>query len=366
MGLKQQEIINVGLVGYGYWGPNLLRNLMIIPGCRVVACCDKHADRLDMVGERYPGVKLISDYREMLAMPELDAVIVATPVNTHYQLAAEALTHGKHVFVEKPMATTSVDARDLVDKAKARGLVLMVGHTFLYSPPVIKIKELIDSGALGEIYYISSSRVNLGIHQPDVSVIWDLAPHDFSIIFYWLSEEPTFVSASGRDFIQRGLHDVAFIDLDFPSGAVAHVQDSWLSPAKRRQMTIVGSEKMVVYDDTNLEEQVRIFDKSVCYVDDPDTFGKHQLTYRTGDITTPRLEALEPLATELSHYIDCIVSGMSSRTDGLHGLAIVKALEAADRSINNGGGKQPVGSVDFDSLELVAEKMELHRGVTRV
>ena len=366
MARNHQETINVGLVGYGYWGPNLLRNLMIIPGCRVVACCDKYADRLEKVSERYPSVKLISDYQELLATEEVDAVVIATPVNTHYRMAAEALTHGKHVFVEKPMATTSIDARDLVDKAEDRGLVLMVGHTFLYSPPVNKIKELIDSGALGDIYYISSSRVNLGIHQPDVSVIWDLAPHDFSIIFYWLSEEPTFVSASGRDFIQRGLHDVAFIDLEFPSGAVAHVQDSWLSPAKRRQMTIVGSEKMVIYDDTNFEEQVRVFDKGVSLVDDPDTFGKHQLTYRTGDITTPRLEALEPLAIELSHFIDCIVGGMRSRTDGLHGLAIVKALEAADRSINNGGGKQAPGSVDLDSLGLDAEQMELPRDVTHV
>lgn len=344
------RMINVGLVGYGYWGPNLLRNLIASPGCNVTAVCDSSRERLALAKERFPTLSTFTEYDELLALDSLDAVVIATPIFTHYSLAKKALAAGKHTFVEKPIATSGREALDLLDSAERQRLTLMVGHTFLYSPPVNKVKELIDSGELGEICYVASSRVNLGIHQPDVSVIWDLAPHDFSIIFFWLGEEPSKVSASGRAFVQKGLHDVAFIDLDFPSGVVAHVQDSWLSPSKRRQMTVVGSRKMVIYDDTNLEEQVRIFDKGVAYIDDPDCFGKHQLTYRTGDITTPRLEPLEPLAVELGHFVDCVRTGARPKTDGFHGLGVVRALEAAQQSISNGGGKKVVQPLGLDNV----------------
>ena len=349
--------MNIGLIGYGYWGPNLLRNLCVNPKCCVVGACELSAERRSLISARHPDIPVFADQDEFFATPGLEAVVIATPVFSHYPLARAALERGLHVFVEKPMATSTADALDLVETAETKGVTLMVGHTFLYSPPVNKIKSLIDGGDLGEIYFISASRVNLGIHQPDVSVIWDLAPHDFSIIYYWLGESATHVSATGRDFIQKGLHDIAFIDLEFPSGTVAHVQDSWLSPSKRRHMTIVGSEKMVYYDDTNLEEQVRIFDKSVQRVDVPNTFGAHQLTYRTGDITTPRLDAVEPLAAEMDHFIESVMTGRPPRTDGWHGLSIVKALEAADRSINADGAVQAVTPLSSETFDLEIKNM---------
>ena len=262
-------------------------------------------------------------------------MIIATPVHTHYTLAAQALDAGKHVFVEKPLAQSSELADDLADLASERDRTLMCGHTFIYSPPVRAVKRLLEAGTLGDIYFISSSRVNLGLHQRDVSVIWDLGPHDFSILLYWLSELPVSVRAVGRDSIVRGIADVAFVTMTFASGIIANVELSWLAPSKLRRTVIVGSEKMVTYDD-GASEPVRVFDSGVVYRD-PETFGEYHLSYRSGDILSPRVESYEPLSLELGEFIDVDPEG---RADGVpHGLAqsVVRIVEAADQSLRDGG-----------------------------
>jgi predicted dehydrogenase len=272
----------------------------------------------------------------LLDSPEVDAVVIATPLTTHFPLARRALEAGKHVFVEKPFAHTSEQAATLIRLAESEGKVVMVGHTFEYSPAVRKIDDVIQGGELGDVYYISSSRVNLGLHQKDVSVVWDLAPHDLSMIFTWLDEYPVQVSAVGRDYVQPGLPDVAFIDIGFDSGVLAHVQVSWLSPSKLRNTTIVGSRKMLVYDDTEHLEKVKIFDKGVHYRD-PETFGEYQLSYRAGDIVSPKLDSYEPLQAEMDEFLTCISESRRPRADGASGLRVVKVLEAAERSLVNGG-----------------------------
>jgi len=331
--------IHAAVVGLGYWGPNLLRNLNENGTCRELTACDLDPGRLERIKQRYPGVRVTTDFERILDDEAIDAVLIATPISTHYPLAKRVLEAGKHCFVEKPMAYNSREALDLVRTAEARSLTLMVGHTFEYSPPVIKIKEIISSGELGELFYISSSRVNLGLHQKDVSVIWDLAPHDFSILFYWLNQEPVRIVALGKDYVQRGIPDVAFITLEFENGTIANVHVSWLAPSKLRRTAIVGSKKMLVYDDTESIEKVKIFDKGVEYKD-PETFGEYQLSYRAGDIVSPKLGNYEPLSAEMAHFMDCIETGAKPKSDGVSGLRVVRALEAAERSMRNGGDKQ--------------------------
>ena len=299
--------LGIGVVGLGYWGPNLVRNLAEAPAFDLAFLCDVRPKPLDALSRRYPGVPCTTDFEEMLADESLDAVAIATPVSTHFSLAMAALNAGKNVFVEKPLAASSEEVEQLTAVAKENGLVLMPGHTFLYSPAVTTIKALIDSGELGEIYFISSSRVNLGLHQPDVSVVWDLGPHDFSILRYWLDALPLEVSAVSRSCLLPDVPDVSFINLRYPSGTVAHVELSWLAPSKLRRTAIVGSEKMVVYDDA-ANEPVRIFD-SGAKIPDPETFGEYQLSYRTGDIVSPRIEATEPLSLELADFGKSILEG---------------------------------------------------------
>lgn len=322
----------IGLIGYGYWGPNLLRNYAEVPGARVKWVCDFDERRQRLAKSRYPSVSVTRDTDDVLSDPEVDAILVATPISTHHSLAMQALRRGKHVFVEKPLAASADQAEELVAAAEDAGVTLMVGHTFEFSPPVIKIKELLDAGELGEIYFIASSRVNLGLHQKDVSVVWDLAPHDLSILFYWLGEEAIDVSAFGRYCISSRQADVAFVNLGFASGAVAELQLAWLSPVKLRRTLIVGSQKMLLYDDTESVEKVKIFDHGVD-LDEPGSFGEFQLSYRTGDILSPRLDAHEPLFEEAKHFIECVQSGARPRTDGQSGLRVVRALERADLSL---------------------------------
>lgn len=329
-------MIDVGVIGCGYWGPNLVRNLVENRHCRSVMACDLDHGRLDYIQKRYPVDAITSDFQDILDNPSIKAVVIATPLSTHYPLAKRALEAGKHVFVEKPFAHTSAQATELMRIAEEKSLVLMVGHTFIYSPAVNKIREILDSGELGDIFYISSSRVNLGLHQKDVSVLWDLAPHDLSMIFYWLDEFPKQVSAVGRDYVQPGLPDVAFMDLSFGSGVLAHVEVSWLSPSKLRNTTIVGSKKMLVYDDTEHLEKVKIFDKGVNYKD-PETFGEYQLSYRAGDIVSPKLDSYEPLQSEMDDYLSAILTGGRPRTHAESGLTVVKVLEEAERSLIDGG-----------------------------
>lgn len=328
-------MLTVGVIGAGYWGPNIIRNVVENRRAKSVMVCDLDRSRLDRVSQRFPLAGMTTDFQDLLDDGSLDAVMIATPLTTHFPLAQRALEAGKHVFVEKPFARTTAQAQTLIDLAAEKNLVVAVGHTFEFSPSVVKIKELIDSGELGEIYYISSSRVNLGIHQKDVSVVWDLAPHDLSMIFSWLGEYPVHVSAMGRDCVQPGIPDVAFIDLMFGSGVVVHVHVSWLAPSKLRNTTIVGSKKMVVYDDTAIEK-VKLFDKGV-HFKDPETFGEYQLSYRSGDIISPTLDSYEPLQAEIDDFLGAIQEKRAPRVDGHSGLRVVRVLEAAQHSMEHRG-----------------------------
>jgi predicted dehydrogenase len=329
--------VRIAVVGLGYWGPNLIRNISELPGAEALIACDLRADLLETIGRRYPSVELTTSYVDVLADPRVDAVVIATPVSRHHPMAKAALLAGKHVFVEKPLAASTAEAEDLIDLAERSGLLLMPGHTFLYSPPVMLIKDLIRSGELGEIYFISTSRVNLGLHQSDVSVAWDLGPHDFSILRYWLDETPDVVSAISRGCVMPDIPDVAFINLEFPCGAVAHVELSWLAPSKLRRTTIVGSRKMVVYDDGS-PEPVRVFD-SGAIPPNPETFGEYKLTYRTGDIVSPHLEAAEPLYRELDDFCSSIASGGTPRSSAELGLEVVRMIEAVDASLESSGAR---------------------------
>ncbi len=332
--------IRFGVVGLGYWGPNLVRNLVELPEADVAYVCDTRLETLERIKLRYPGVLQTTRYEDLLEDPAIDAIAIVTPVSTHFELAHTALMAGKHVFVEKPLAASSAEALELVVLAQANGLVLMPGHTFLYSPPVTMIRDLIASGALGEIYSISTSRVNLGLHQSDASVAWDLGPHDFSILRYWLDETPTHVSALSRGCIIPDTPDVAFINLEFPSQTIAHVELSWLAPSKLRRTTIIGSRKMVVYDDTS-NEPVRVFDSGVM-LRDPKTFGEFTLSYRTGDIVSPSIEAVEPLYVELADFFTAVRSGTTPRSSAELGVEVVRIVEAVDASLARGGGRVEV------------------------
>ncbi len=288
--LGQRDPVGIAVIGLGYWGPNLLRVLADNPDVEVRWICDLDRERLARYRRRYPAARITTRMERLLADPGVEAVVIATPVHTHYPLASKVLEAGKHVFVEKPLAPSSELADDLAALAREQDRTLMCGHTFVYSPPVRAVKRMLDAGTLGDIYFISSSRVNLGLHQRDVSVLWDLGPHDFSILLYWLSELPTSVRAVGRDSIVKGIHDVAFVSMTFDSGIVANVELSWLAPSKLRRTVVVGSERMVIYDD-GASEPVRLFDRGVVYRD-PETFGEYHLSYRSGDILSPTIESL--------------------------------------------------------------------------
>ncbi len=325
----------IAVVGAGYWGPNLIRNFANNPKCDALWVCDRDPARLENIGRRFPAATLSENFGSIIES-DADAVVIATPVGTHYALAKSTLEAGKHVFVEKPLAASTKEAEELVELADKKDLRLMVGHTFEYSPPVRKVSSLIDSGEMGDIFFVSSMRVNLGLFQNDISVIWDLAPHDFSILFSWIKDKPVSVSATGKGFVQAGIPDVAFISTTFESGAVAHIEVSWLAPSKLRRTTVVGSKKMLVYDDTEVVEKVKIYDRGVDFPD-PKTFGEWQLSYRTGDILVPRLDQFEPLALETSEFLDSIEEGRAPLTDGRSGLQVVRALEAAQKSVEAGG-----------------------------
>jgi len=339
------EAVGIAVIGLGYWGPNLLRVLSDNLEAEVRWICDLDPDRLAKYRRRHPGARSTTHFESVLADPGVEAVIIATPVQTHYALAARALAAGKHVFVEKPLASSSELADDLADLAGDAGRILMCGHTFLYSPPVRAVKRMIESGTLGDVYFISSSRVNLGLHQRDVSVIWDLGPHDFSILLYWLSEVPTSVRAIGRDSIVKGIADVAFVTLSFASGVIANVELSWLAPSKLRRTVLVGSERMVIYDD-GAPEPVRLFDRGVVYRD-PETFGEYHLSYRSGDVVSPRIETHEPLGLELGDFISAIRTGAQMKFHTAVARSVVRIVEAADNSLKQGGREIALRSDDI-------------------
>jgi predicted dehydrogenase len=347
------EPVGVAVVGMGYWGPNLLRVLGDNLDASVRWICDLDPERLGKYRRRHPDARVTTRIERVLADPAVDAVIIATPVDTHYNLATRVLEAGKHAFVEKPLAHSSELADELADMAAERERILMCGHTFLYSPPVRAIKRMLSEGKLGDIYFISSSRVNLGLHQRDVSVIWDLGPHDFSILLYWLSEMPVSVRAIGRDSIVKGIPDVAFVTMTFASGIIANIELSWLAPSKLRRTVLVGSERMAIYDDGS-PEPVRLFDQGVVYRD-PETFGEYHLSYRSGDVISPRIESYEPLGLELADFVGAVRSGERMEYQTAIARNVVRLVDATDRSLREGGREIAVKQ-DASENELMAAR----------
>ncbi|NIO21790.1 MAG: Gfo/Idh/MocA family oxidoreductase [Candidatus Aenigmarchaeota archaeon] len=340
-------MITMGIVGCGYWGPNLIRNYYQLPNCNMLICCDLDQKKLDRMKTLYPGILTTDDVRAVMNNREIDAVGIATPVFTHYPLAKQALLHGKHVFVEKPLCDSSDSCLELIRLAEEEGKILMVGHTFEYTAAVNKIKEIVKSGDLGEILYISSVRLNLGLFQPDINVIWDLAPHDISIITYILGEHPISVNGQGKGHYRKDIEDVATITLNFRDGAIAFVHTSWLDPNKVRRTTIVGSKKMLIYNDTEPQEKIKIFDKGVDAPPYYDTFGEFPFSYRYGDIYSPRIDDYEPLRRECAHFLECIEKNQTPRSDGYSGLRVVAVLEAASESLKNDGKAIPIKYAKF-------------------
>lgn len=331
----EQRPFRVAVVGYGYWGPNLVRNVIASPELELHALCERDAARGAAFGRRTPGIPLVDDFDTLLLDPLLDAVLIATPPSTHHALCRRALLAGKHVLVEKPMARTAAHALDLIELADQRGLVIMPGHTFLYSPAVNKVRDLILEDAVGEVYFVTSSRMNLGNYQPD-GVVCDLAPHDLSILLHWLGRPVVQVSASALSTFRPGVAETAFISLTFEGGATANVQVSWLAPRKVRQMLVVGSRRMISYDDALSDEPIRVYDRGMEF-SPPESFGEYQLTYRTGDVVIPRVEAAEPLALELRDFGQAIATGTTPASHARLGLEVVTAMEAIESSILLGG-----------------------------
>jgi len=332
-------MMRVGVIGCGYWGPNLIRNFNGLPDVELVAISDLDPKRLEQVGLLYPSTLKTTNHSEIIEDPSIDAVVVATPMSSHYALGMEAIEAGKHVFIEKPMATNSDDCRRLIDAAASRDRTLMVGHTFVYSPPVRMIKDMIDSGELGEVYYANFTRVNLGIFQKDANVIWDLAPHDVAMLNFLFDADPVAVSANGYCYVQkdREIEDVAFVNLEYPGGRLVNIHVSWLDPNKIRRATFVGSKKMLVYDDVSASEKIRVFDKGVDVQPHYEGFGEFQLLYRSGDVFLPHVDTIEPLKTETAHFLDVVDGKAEALSDGVHGLKVVEVLEAACESLKSDG-----------------------------
>lgn len=330
-------MIKIGVIGYGYWGPNLVRNFMEASGSTVAAVCDLRPERLVQLQSRYPTIRTLTNCHELLADTSIDAVVIATPVSSHFELAMAALKAGKHVLVEKPLAANSEQGLELIAQATKRKRVLMVDHTFVYTSAVRKIRELITSNALGDIYYYDAVRVNLGLFQHDVNVIWDLAIHDLSIMDYVLPSRAIAVSATGISNLPGQPENVAYITLFFANPQIAHVHVNWLTPVKVRHTLIGGSEKMILYDDLEPSEKVKIYDKGVTVSQSPEAVYEMLVSYRSGDMWAPRLDSTEALQTEALHFIDCIEHNTKPETDGEAGLRLVRIVEAAERSLRARG-----------------------------
>lgn len=336
------RLINVGVVGLGHWGPNLVRNLAGLPDVRISFLCDLDIRRAEAVRIRYcPMAKITTDYRTLCADPEINTVVVATPLRSHFWIGRSVLTAGKHLFIEKPLASSVEECHQLIDCAWKYNRVLMVGHVFEHNPAVLKIKQILDQGELGKLLYVYSQRVNLGRIQNDVNALWSFAPHDISIMNLWLGEEPIRISARGFSFLSPGIEDVVFVTLEYPGGVGVHLHLGWLDPRKVRLMTLVGNKKMLVYDDVSLDQKIQIYDKGVVpsnhLLEAPETFAEFQFQIRVGDVTVPKLQFREPLQIECSYFIDCIQTGQAPSTGGLNGLRVVKALEAAEQSLRQKG-----------------------------
>lgn len=333
-------MINVGVIGFGYWGPNLVRNFSQTTNARLVSVCDLNASRRAQAQALYPAVKICAEVDDIIGDPSIDAVVIATPVATHYKLAMKAMRAGKHVLVEKPLSLNSAEAEEMVEFADQNKKVLMVGHTFVYTSAVAKIKELVDKGSLGKLYYFDSVRVNLGMFQGDVNVLWDLAVHDLSIMDYIVGKQPQAVAATGIASVPGHPESLGYLTCFFPDDLIAHFHVNWLAPVKIRQTLIGGSEKMIVYDDMEMSEKIKVYDKGLALNSSPE--GVHQLKigYRAGDMWAPHLSNVEALRVEAQHFVDCILEGQRPRSDGRAGLRLVKILEAASASLKQRG--QPV------------------------
>ncbi len=322
--------MKIAVIGLGYWGPNLLRNFLAISELEVLGC-EKDRKRLEKIKEMLPSASYITDYNALLNDNDLKAVAIATPVGSHYSLTKEFLENGKDVFVEKPMTKSSREAKELIKIAEEQNAILMVGHIFEYNDAVLKIGELIKGGEIGDVQYITSTRVNLGIHRKDANVLWDLAPHDFSILFNWLDSDPVSIATTAKESIVNGIPDVAFIQATFPSGMIADIQVGWLAPSKIRETVVVGSKKMIVYDETNPQEKIKVYDSGV-EIEDPHDYGEFLLSYRSGAIHSPTISTREPLRTEMNHFVECIRERKKPRTDGFNALRVIKAVEMAEES----------------------------------
>lgn len=351
----------VGVVGCGYWGPNLVRNFKSLPNCNLKAMCDLNEARLKHLRTLYADVEGITDFEHMLNGIGLDAVVIATPVKWHFPLAKASLLAGKHTLIEKPMAASSAECEELIEIAERMGLVLMVGHTFLYSAPVRKIAEIVQAGDIGEIRYINSRRLNLGLFQKDINVAWDLAPHDISIILHILGEMPLVVNCQGNAHVTPGIEDVTNISLTFRHKRFATIQSSWLEPRKIREMTIVGTRRMIVYDDLETHEKIRIYDVRVERPPHYDTFADFHYSYHYGDSYIPYIKHEEPLKAECAHFLDCIEKGMTPLSGGPEGLELVKILEAASASLKGQGA--PVVFSRSQERRLTTEKAQSRGGV---
>ncbi len=333
--------LKIGIIGCGYWGPNLIRNFVEIPNSDVVAVADLDEDRLSFIQSRFPQIKLTRDYHDLLLMG-LDAIAIATPPTTHFHIAKKCLENNFHVLVEKPMTLNSKDAIDLINLAEERNLTLMVGHTFEYNSAVHALKEIIQSGELGKIYYIDSARLNLGLFQRDLNVLWDLAPHDISILLYLLEKEPISISASGMKCAFDSIFDNVYMNLIFPENILAHVHISWLDPCKVRRVTVVGSQKMVVYNDISSNEKIKIYDKGIDIPSYTSGFEEFHCNYRYGDVVIPNVRFEEPLRKECQHFLDSIINHTTPISNGYDGLRVIKVIETAQRALLNGNGQEVV------------------------
>jgi len=333
--------IKIGIIGCGYWGPNLIRNFVELPTSEVVVVADLKKDRRDHIQNSYPQIITTADYQDVF-LHGVDAAVVATPPPTHFPIAQDCLNHGLHVLVEKPLTLDSAQARQLTELAREKSLTLMVGHTFEYNMAVHALKKLIGSGELGQLYYLDAARLSLGLFQKDLNVLWDLAPHDISILIYLLGKLPISVSSHGTACVFPNIHDVAYVDLAFPENIMAHVHVSWLDPCKVRRVTVVGSQKMAVYNDIESLEKIKIYDKGVSVPHYTNSFAEFQCSYRYGDVLIPNIKFTEPLRVECQHFLDCITNGTPPCSGGEDGWQVVKVLEAAQRSLLNAGHQEVI------------------------
>ncbi len=356
-------MVNIAVIGYGYWGPNLVRNFAETPGLNLVAVSDLDPGKLEIVSKRFPAVRTTTRYQDLLEDPSIDAIAVATPVSTHFTLGLAALKAGKHLWIEKPMTETSDQARQLVAEAEKRGLALLVDHTFIYTGAVRKIGEIVKGGDLGDVLYYDSTRINLGLFQRDVSVISDLAVHDFSILDYLLGEHPVAVSASGINHFPDTPENLAYITLYYDSGAIAHLNVSWLAPVKVRNILIGGNKKMIVYDDLEPSEKIKVYDKGVSFTEDEAQIQEMRVGYRTGDMWAPKLVGTEALRVEGEHFADCIRNKKTPMTDGKLGLRVVELIEAATDSMAAMGEVVYVQRDSDDRRQAKAPRRRFDRGL---